>query len=442
MPVHNASLRSVARRQRGDGAVDRIAIGLASCKPAPTMTFRCRFDSDERGARSPGISIVVDHPFKVYSTISRDLNGWFTAVQVLPFEPLVRYSRDYIKVRGVLQMKSYVFWNNKGGTGKTSLNFQTLLAYAKAHPDKAILALDLCPQANLSELLLGGLVGDGSTKLLQVQGQTPRASVGGYFQMRLPNPYNPPLFNALDFIVLPSNHNRNIEDNIALLPGDPLLELQATAVSTLANTQIPGSNPWLSVIDWLADFLIQIEDDFDVAFIDCNPSFSIYTQIALSVADQLILPVMADDSSRRALQNAFSLVYGLHLPSPIYAQHSFPEKLTREGRELPKVHTIVKNRLTQYMGPASAYSAVLRTIDGQVDSLLRSNAEIFAFNSVPEAFCEMRDFGTTGVVAFARGQSFIDLASGRHNISGRRVQVREDYRVSAVNAVDALAARL
>lgn len=339
-------------------------------------------------------------------------------------------------------MLKYAFWNNKGGTGKTSLNFQAIVAYARRHPDEKILAMDLCPQANLSELMLGGLVGNGSQNLLQVQGHTPRATVGGYFQLRLPLPYAPPTFSPNDFIVHPNRFNNDMPANVDLLPGDPLLELQATAVSTLANTQIPGQNSWLAIIDWLNDFVVRLGDQYDVAFIDCNPSFSIYTQIAISLADLLVLPVMADDSSRRALQNAFSLVYGLQLPSPIYAQHSFSSRLQAAGRSLPKVHLIVKNRLTQYMGPASAYDAVLRTVDNQVQTLLASNPQIFNFTTIEQGTFNMRDFGTTGVVAFARGQSFSTLAAGRHNISGRRVQVREDYRQQAETAINELAGLL
>lgn len=339
-------------------------------------------------------------------------------------------------------MKKYVFWNNKGGTGKTSLNFQVILTYAKNNPKEKILVMDLCPQANLSELLLGGLIGDGSKKLLQIQGQTPRASVGGYFQLRLPLPYTAPTFNPNDFIIAPYQYNPSIPKNIDLLPGDPLLELQATAISTLANTQIPGSNPWLSVIDWLRDFVVPIKAKYKTAFIDCNPSFSMYTQIALSITDRIIIPVMADDSSRRALQNAFSLIYGLHLPSPIYAEHSFASKLKKQNRNLPKVHLVVKNRLTQYMGPATAYDAVLQSIDKQVESLLADNAEIFTFNTLKDGIMDMRDFGTTGVVAFAKGQSFTSLNAGRHNISGRRVQVKEEYRIKAVDAIADLVKRL
>ncbi len=59
-------------------------------------------------------------------------------------------------------MSIYAFWNNKGGTGKTSLAFQAICMYALEHPAERILAIDLCPQANLSELFLGGLLGNGS----------------------------------------------------------------------------------------------------------------------------------------------------------------------------------------------------------------------------------------------------------------------------------------
>ena len=95
------------------------------------------------------------------------------------------------------------------------------------------------------------------------------------------------------------------------------------------------------------NFLDQVTSDFDTIFVDCNPSFSLYTQIALASVDRLVIPVMADDSSRRAVQNAVSLLYGLSFPSPIYATYAFNTKLTAASRPLPKVHIIAKNRITQ-----------------------------------------------------------------------------------------------
>ncbi len=339
-------------------------------------------------------------------------------------------------------MEIYGFWNNKGGTGKTSLSFQTATFYAHNHPEKRILVIDVCPQANLSELLLGGLVNGGSDHLLEIQGGLVRGTVGGYFQLRLPSPYSAPAFDAHDYITKPSEHNDTVPKNIDLVAGDPLLELQTNAISTLANTQIPGTNAWIAVIDWLHDFLEKVEGDYDTVFIDANPSFSIYTQIALSTVDRLILPVMADDSSRRAIQNAFSLIYGLKLPSEIYQSYAFATRLQAAGRSLPKVHAIVKNRLTQYMGPSSAYASVLRSIDRDVGQLLDSNPEIFGFHTVKDGMVEIRDFQTTGVVAFARGCPFYELRSGRLEVEGQRIQVNEDYRVNCVAAVNGLVATL
>src|ERR1017187_3202570 len=137
--------------------------------------------------------------------------------------------------------------------------------------------------------------------------------------------------------------------------------------------------------------------EYDTVFMDCNPSFSLYTQIALATTDKIILPVMADDSSRRAIQNAFSLIYGLKLPSEIYASYAFATKLKEAHRPLPQVHLIAKNRITQYMGSASAYAAVLNAIQNDIATLMKSHPEIFSFNGTGTGFVDIRDFQTTGV---------------------------------------------
>lgn len=349
--------------------------------------------------------------------------------------------KDTATSEGDIMLK-YAFWNNKGGTGKTSLAFQAITRYAEQRPDQRVLVIDMCPQANISELLLGGMTNGGGNKLIQQQGRLPRRSVGGYFQIRLPSPYAPPLFKARDYIMAPQTENPAIPSNISLVCGDPLLELQSNAINTLSNAQIPGINTWIAVVDWMRDFLLQIEDDYDVVFFDCNPSFSLYTQIALASADRIILPVMADDSSRRAVQNALSLVYGLRLPSPIYATYAFHTKLTTTERPLPRVHLIAKNRLTQYMGPASAYAAVLHAIETDIEMLQSDNPDLFTFDDVDAGMVNVRDFQTTGVVAFAKGLPFSQLKPGKQSVGGHRVEVNDPYRLQCLAAVDDLVAHL
>lgn len=339
-------------------------------------------------------------------------------------------------------MKKYSFWNNKGGTGKTSLAFQAVAMYAEANPHERILVVDLCPQANLSELLLGGLTGQGSFNLNTMHNQPIRCSIGGYFQARLPSPYTIPNINPLNYICQPARFNLAIPPNIHLVAGDALVELQANAMTTLANTQIPGTNTWLSVIDWLNDFVSLLEETYDCLFVDANPSFSIYTQIALAATDAMILPVMADDSSRRAVQNAIALVQGINLPSNIYQQHNFASQLLVSGRLPPRFHLFPKNRLTQYMGPASAYHAVLTEIDQMIQNLIITHPNVVTFSHINNAVVEIRDFQTTGVVAFAQGLPFTRMHSGTYQMPGRSVQIRSDYLQNCIDAMVQLARRL
>ena len=223
---------------------------------------------------------------------------------------------------------------------------------------------------------MGGLNQGGSEVLLMRQGTIQRATIGGYFQLRLPSPYSVPLFNPRDYLTKPHEYNQYIQDNIDLLCGDAMLELQSNAISTLANNQILGTNTWVAIINWLNDFIQPIEKDYDIVFLDANPSFSMYTQIAIATSTKMVLPVMADDSSRRAIQNAFSLVYGLKLPSEIYSKYAFAEKLKEVDMPLPKVYMILKNRLTQYMGAASAYATVLQEIDNVETIVTRMSKEL------------------------------------------------------------------
>lgn len=338
----------------------------------------------------------------------------------------------------------YTFWNNKGGTGKSSIAFQTITEYAIMHPDKKILAIDLCPQANLSELFMGGLLGNGGNNLNTLYAESPARSIGGYFQSRLSNPYNVPSINVDSFISNPSAVHGQIPVNIDLLAGDRIVELQANSISALSITQIPGVDTYIKIADWVNDFIevaIQ-ENEYDDIFIDTNPSFAIYTQIALSATERLIVPVMADDSSRRALRNIFSLVYGLNLPSTIYSQYAFNTKLSAANKPLPKIHLVVKNRLTQYMGPASAYASVLNSIDSDLNSILATNPQHFTFNNLSDGIVDVRDFQTTGVVAFAEATPFSKLRVGAHDIFGNNTQVNRPYLDNCIDAIKGVVTKL
>lgn len=329
----------------------------------------------------------------------------------------------------------YTIWNNKGGTGKTSLSFQIITEYANTNSEKKILVIDLCPQANLSELLLGGLVGRGGDNLSKLGQENPRKTVGGYFANRIQSTFNATHFSTADYLCTPSNYNANIPDNIDLVAGDRLVEIQGTALSSLANTQLPGVDSRLAVTSWIAEFIQKTENQYDTIFIDTNPSFAIHTQMGIFAADRLLVPIMADDSSRRAIINLFTLVYGVNLPDPIYENYQFANLLQKNNGRVPKIHLIIRNRITQYMGEASAYGTVLNTIRDEAQTLLNARPELFTFHNLDDGMVSVKDFGTTGVVAFAEGKPFSKLETGNHNIEGRLTRVNEAMLVPCQNAI-------
>ena len=74
--------------------------------------------------------------------------------------------------------KSYVIWNNKGGVGKSTITFHIASMYAENNPDRNVVVIDMCPQANSSMMLMGG--GTAAETHLQdlIIGDTPKTVVG------------------------------------------------------------------------------------------------------------------------------------------------------------------------------------------------------------------------------------------------------------------------
>jgi hypothetical protein len=95
--------------------------------------------------------------------------------------------------------------------------------------------------------------------------------------------------------------------------------------------------------------------------------------------------------------------------------------------------------MTQYMGEASGYAAVLKSIEDDIEKLLQLHPTIFEFTTVQEGMLSVRDFGTTGVVAAARGCPIGRLTAGKKDIGGRRVTINAEQLGHAVQAVRSLA---
>lgn len=330
-------------------------------------------------------------------------------------------------------MTSYAFWNNKGGVGKSFLCFVAASEYAHQNPGTDVYVLDLCPQGNVSEILFGGPSEGRETPLKLLLGSTPRNTIAGYLEARLSSPFQM-IEDVTSFLAKPADYNPDIPENLSLICGDNLLEILAEAIRQTSQLAIP-TNAWQQVLCWVKDLshaLRRLSGDRDTLFVlDCNPSFAIYTQLALVAADYVVVPFTADDSSRRGIENVVALLYGLSTDpkTESYARLSFSKRAREEGIDVPKLHTFVSNRVTFYEGkPSKAFEAASKSIRATMDGLHREHREIYANpkQTPSEGFINVPDYHSACVVASLKGTPLHRLTPGPKALVGERIQLNKD----------------
>ena len=351
-------------------------------------------------------------------------------------------------------MATYAFWNNKGGVGKSYLTFQVACEYARSHRDQRVLALDLCPQANCSSMLLGGII-RGNNRLDDLSQSSPRTTISGYIEDRITSPYVNPNSGA-NFLIKPRDLHDSIPDNLYLVPGDEQLEIQMARVSGL--TQSGPQNSWQIVHSWITDLVNDISMAWNTTtltvFIDCNPSFTLYTEMAMAAADRLIIPFSADGSSKRAVRSVLALLYGVsRYPG---AQLSlFHQNSGRFKMAVPKIYCYVGNRLTQMNNSsASAFQLVVNDIGQEIYQVWTANPNHFYIHpsgSPPPANrpgfkqmfqYEVADANTASVVSGALGIPITSLVAAQYSLPGKHVMVNQSQLDKQIPNVQDLVRRI
>ena len=367
-------------------------------------------------------------------------------------------------------MNTYAFWNNKGGVGKSFLSFVAATEYARTHPDTDVYVIDLCPQANISEMLLlnaGMLTTSDQMPLLspemiskliyenydvihQLIEKDPRATIAGYLEARLNSPFQP-IDDVSPYVCFPQQFNKQLPDNLQLVCGDYLLEILSEAIRQTSQLPIP-SDAWKQVLNWIKDLTIALRQRSGhreaLFIIDCNPSFAIYTQLALAATENMVVPFTPDDSSRRALENVVALLYGHGMGDDKienYAKINFADRAKVDGLDIPKFHTFISNRVTLYRGSASrAFQVVSESIKNTVDNLYNDYSQIYAnTDALPsKSFIEVPDYHSACIVMTVKGIPLNRLQHGSIWIGETEVQLTreplERYRQALTQFVDRL----
>ena len=250
-----------------------------------------------------------------------------------------------------------------------------------------------------------------------------RKTVGGYFDKRIASPHQATgdekyyLLNASEF-------NGRLPKNLSLIAGDPSLEIQAQVISQIGSQLLP-TDTWKNVHNWLLDLVVACTDDRDkvTVIIDCNPSFSAYTELAMMASERLIIPCSSDGSSARAIDNIGALLYGIG--SFAYDSVSFKAKSQKFEMSLPTIHSVLLNRSTQYNKKSSkAFEAMFKEIKSRTKGL-REKARTH-FVDGPVNFKDVPDAHSVSIVCAHQGCPLYALSPGRYEVHDTTPQVNPE----------------
>ena len=169
-------------------------------------------------------------------------------------------------------MKTIAIVNQKGGVGKTVTAVN--LAIGLANEGKKVIAIDMDAQGSLT-VSLG----------YQEQDKIP-VTIATLMERIIDDEEIKPMDGIL-------HHNEHID----LLPANiELSGLEVTLVNTMSRENI------------LREYLKIIEDDYDIAILDCSPSLGMLTINALASADEVIIPVQAQYLSIKGMEQLFKTI--------------------------------------------------------------------------------------------------------------------------------------
>lgn len=354
--------------------------------------------------------------------------------------------------------KNYVVWNNKGGVGKSTITYHLATRYAELHQDEDVLVIDMCPQANVSMMLLGGGTNGESNVLSLCTLQRPQTVVG-YITEVISQGQGAAIPSPSSFYTQVNQFNNKLPSNLYLLCGDGNLEPISPAIVNYANMPpiAVGNQPWVWIHNIIKDYINSFSTEREnqgrniAVFIDTNPAFGVYTELAIVAGDKIICPVNADDSSRIATNAMTILLHGSNPPHPIYGSWTFAAKAQQYAIKVPLIHLIVGNRFTQYDGAAAAYRAMSDATAEQLYNIYINHSTYFTRSTRPvknvnefrdEYSVYLRDFNSSGVVAAHEGDLLSHIHSGIHRVHHEDVNLDNRRLSECLQAVDDVLGKL
>ena len=176
-------------------------------------------------------------------------------------------------------------------------------------------------------------------------------------------------------------------------------------------------------------------------FIDCNPSFTIYTEISILSANRLIIPCTSDGASIRGLNNIFDLIYDYRNNKNEDSFFSFYSQCEKFGLALPKIHSVVQNKSrTHFKNASKAFQANIDKTKENLLNFYEENKDFFL--KKPDDVSNIKDGNTLLAVLNYKGTLLSKMKAGNYNVYEEKTQVSRQQIETLKKDVETLLASL
>jgi len=183
-------------------------------------------------------------------------------------------------------MKSVVFFNNKGGVGKTTL-LCNLAAFLSVERRKKVLVVDADPQCNTTTYML---IDEEVDALYQ---KVRRPTIESFLA---------PLRRGQGFASRAISPKKSTGFRCDLIPGDPRLALSEDLLAGDWKSATSGDPRGLQTTMAFRHMTMQYRQ-YDYVFLDVGPSLGAINRSVLLAADYFLVPMAVDVFSLMALEN-------------------------------------------------------------------------------------------------------------------------------------------
>lgn len=343
---------------------------------------------------------------------------------------MTQTSKTQTKGEESMDNKKYLIWNNKGGVGKTFLSYALAVEYALQHPNEDVVVIDACPQSNISEMILGGN-GEGEEALDKLRGLN--RTIAGYIKERFNTSQLNKLGTEVTFFVKVDEINPRMPPNLYLLPGDIDLDICAKLVAHIGTS--PVRNAWKYSRSLLVDLVNSFElnketnNEKKTFFIDSNPSFAIYTELAILASNRVIAPCTADAASIRGIKNLVTLIYGISIGNQSIEDEflTFCKEVSENQLTAPLLHLFILNRSrTNTSNATKAFRSHAEEIDSIASALYKQHPNIFTNIPSQNRVMNVKDGNTLAAIINHEGCPISNLQHKKYSIYGKETQANKD----------------